>query len=116
MIKLLTHNDNDLQSPVAKSRRKYERLLRERAAVWHACRRIGVPQMGLMQTQGLTQALILHNINRLLLSTPCANPVSGHLHGLAGKAEHNRGLVAGTAHAAVDQSPLHVNFRFSWVL
>ena len=69
-----------------------------------------------MQTQGLTQALILHNINRLVLSTLCANPVCSHLYGLAGKAEHDRGLVAGTAHAAVDQSPLHINFRFSWVL
>ena len=116
MIKLLTHNDNDLQSPVGKSRRKYERLLHERAAVWHACRRIGAPKMGLMQTQGLTHALILHKINRLVLSTPCANPVYGHLYGLAGKAEHDRGPVAGTAHAAVDQSPLHINFRFSWVL
>ena len=116
MIKLLTHNDNDLQSPVAKSRRKYEKLLRQRTAVWHACRRIGAPRMGSMHAQGLTQDIMLHNINRLVLSTPCANPVCGHLYGLAGKAEHDRGLVAGTAHAAVDQSPLHINFRFSWVL
>ena len=46
MIKLLTHNDNDLQSPVAKSRKKYERLLREGVAVWQTCRRIGALRVG----------------------------------------------------------------------
>ena len=43
MSKFLTHNDNDLQSPVAKSRKKHERLLREGEAVWRTCRRIGAP-------------------------------------------------------------------------
>ena len=102
MIKLLTHNDNDLQSPVAKSWKKNERLLRMGVAVWHTCRRIGAPRMGSMLTQGLTQDLNLHDINRLVLSIPCANPVYDHLYGLAGKVEHDRGYLPGTAHAAVD--------------
>ena len=53
MIKFLTHNDNDLQSPVAKSGKKYERLLREAVAVWQTCRRIGALRMGSIHTQGL---------------------------------------------------------------
>lgn len=90
MVKVLTHNDNDLQSPVAKSRKKYERLLREGVAVRQTCRRIGAPRMDSMHTQGLIQALNLNNINRLVLSIPCVNPVYGHLYGLAAKAANFR--------------------------
>ena len=90
MVKLLTHNDNDLQSLVAKTRKKYERLLREGVAVRQTCRRIGAPRMDSMHTQGLIQALNLNNINRLVLSIPCVSPVYGHLYGLAAKAANFR--------------------------
>ena len=102
MIKLLTHNDNDLQSPVAKSRKKYGRLLCEGVAVRQTRRRIGAPRMGSVHTQGFNQVFNLNNINRLVISISCADPVYGHLYGLASKAKHDRGFVAGTAHAAVN--------------
>ena len=87
---------------MGKSRKNCERLLPKGVVVWQTCGRIGAPRMGSMHIQGLAQALNLNNFNRLVLSIPCANPVYCHLYGLADKAKHYRGFVAGIAHAAVD--------------